>query len=71
LAGIRREKEAFESLIKERGSMFITLNDERKDGPNDVIIKTISSRRAGGRRELNTEPSRVRSNPSKAAQRKT
>ena len=43
--------------------MLITLTEEYKDGPNDVIIKTISSRRAGGRRELNTEPSRVRSNP--------
>ena len=42
--------------------MLITLTDEPKDGPNDVIIKTISSRRAGGRRELNTEPSRVRCN---------
>ena len=41
--------------------MLFTLNDERKDGPNDAIIKTISTRRAGGRRELNTEPSRVRS----------
>lgn len=41
--------------------MLFTLTDERKDGPNDAIIKTISSRRAGGRRELNTEPSRVRS----------
>ena len=82
LAGIRREKEAFERLIKERGvcvvvvgfyhllitsmiiffqSMLFTLTDDRKDGPNDAIIKTISSRRAGGRRELNTEPSRVRS----------
>ena len=40
--------------------MLITLTDERKDGPNDAIIKTISTRRAGGRRELNTEPSRVR-----------
>jgi DNA excision repair protein ERCC-4 len=42
--------------------MLIILTDERKDGPNDVIIKTISSRRAGSRRELNTEPSRVRCN---------
>ena len=41
--------------------MLFTLTDERRDGPNDAIIKTISSRRAGGRRELNTEPSRVRS----------
>lgn len=42
--------------------MLFTLTDDRKDGPNDAIIKTISSRRAGGRRELNTEPSQVRNN---------
>ena len=41
-------------------SMLITLTEERRDGPNDAIIKTISSRRAGGRRELNMEPSQVR-----------
>jgi len=38
--------------------MLITLVEERRDG-SDAIIKTISSRLAGGRRELNTEPSRV------------
>ncbi|KIM47303.1 hypothetical protein M413DRAFT_440752 [Hebeloma cylindrosporum] len=58
LAGIRREKNSFERLIKERGSMLITLVEERRDG-SDAVIKTISSRLAGGRRELNTEPSRV------------
>ncbi|KAG6890517.1 hypothetical protein C0995_007716 [Termitomyces sp. Mi166 len=59
LAGIRREKDAFERLIKERGSMLLLLFEERRDSPNDAMIKTISTRIAGGRRELNTQPSQV------------
>ncbi|KAJ3515568.1 hypothetical protein NLJ89_g1672 [Agrocybe chaxingu] len=61
LAAIRKEKNSFERLIKERGSMLITLVEDRREGSgtNDALIKTISSRVAGGRRELNTEPSRV------------
>ncbi|KAF9561500.1 hypothetical protein CPC08DRAFT_707327 [Agrocybe pediades] len=58
LAAIRREKNSFERLIKERGSMLITLVEDRRESDN-TIIKTISSRLAGGRRELNKEPSRV------------
>ncbi|KAG7444880.1 uncharacterized protein BT62DRAFT_981292 [Guyanagaster necrorhizus] len=52
LAGIRREKESFERLIRERG-------DPKKASSSDEIIKTISTRIAGGRRELNKDPSRV------------
>ncbi|CAA7266441.1 unnamed protein product [Cyclocybe aegerita] len=61
LAAIRKEKNSFERLIKERGSMLITLVEDRREGSsaNDALIKTISSRVAGGRRELNMEPSRV------------
>ncbi|KAF8186802.1 hypothetical protein BJ912DRAFT_453061 [Pholiota molesta] len=59
LAGIRKEKDSFERLIKERGSMLITLTENRRESGDDAIIKTISSRLAGGRKELNTEPSRV------------
>ncbi|KAG6896228.1 hypothetical protein C0992_009623 [Termitomyces sp. T32_za158] len=59
LAGIRREKDAFERLIKERGSMLLPLFEERKDSTSDAMIKTISTRIAGGRRELNTQPSQV------------
>jgi|ERR1700692_3352383 DNA excision repair protein ERCC-4 len=79
LAGIRREKQSFERLIKERGvctdtiflraeclsmnsqSMLIPIMEERTAGASvgDAIIKTISSRIAGGRKELNKEPSRV------------
>jgi DNA excision repair protein ERCC-4 len=82
LAGLRREKESFERLIKERGvriktlyvgnthfiylfitqSMLLPIMEERTAGASvgDAIIKTISSRIAGGRKELNKEPSRVR-----------
>ncbi|KAF8639006.1 hypothetical protein AX17_001785 [Amanita inopinata Kibby_2008] len=59
LAGIRKEKESFERLIKERATMLLPILEERREGAGNEIIKTISSRIAGGRRELNTEPSRV------------
>ncbi|KZT25479.1 hypothetical protein NEOLEDRAFT_1178275 [Neolentinus lepideus HHB14362 ss-1] len=59
LLGLRREKDAFERLIKERGSMLMPILEERRPGTNDAMIKTISSRIAGGRKELNKEPSRV------------
>ncbi|KAF8060702.1 hypothetical protein FPV67DRAFT_1511184 [Lyophyllum atratum] len=59
LAGIRREKESFERLIKERGSMLLPLFEERRDASSDAMIQTISSRIAGGRRELSTQPSQV------------
>ncbi|KAG6830270.1 hypothetical protein H0H92_001536 [Tricholoma furcatifolium] len=59
LAGIRREKDAFEKLIKERGSMLLPLFEDRREGNNEAIIKTISSRIAGGRREISTQPSQV------------
>lgn len=81
LAGIRREKDSFERLIKERGvrqtsllptcttinlrvfqSMLLPILEDRSaaSSTGDAIIKTISSRIAGGRKELNKEPSRVR-----------
>ncbi|KAG8694657.1 hypothetical protein FRC09_009707 [Ceratobasidium sp. 395] len=61
LAGQRREKNAFESLIREKGSMVLTLEDPRHGlGPSDAVIRTISSRIAGGGiREVNSEPPRV------------
>ncbi|CAE7073980.1 unnamed protein product [Rhizoctonia solani] len=61
LAGQRREKDAFESLIKEKGNMVLTLEDPRRGyNPNDSAIRTISSRIAGGGlREINAEPPRV------------
>ncbi|THH13224.1 hypothetical protein EW146_g6966 [Bondarzewia mesenterica] len=61
LAGLRREKEAFERLIKERGTMLMPIIEDHRAGTEagEAMIKTISSRMAGGRREVSTEPSRV------------
>ncbi|KAF8649572.1 hypothetical protein AX16_005734 [Volvariella volvacea WC 439] len=59
LAAIRREKSAFENLIKERGSMLLPIFDDTRQASNDSMIKTISSRLAGGRRELSKGPSQV------------
>ncbi|KAJ3996766.1 hypothetical protein F5050DRAFT_1757129 [Lentinula boryana] len=59
LAGIRREKDSFERLIKERGSMLLPILEDQRTTENDAIIKTISSRIAGGRRELNVVSSQV------------
>ncbi|KAJ6573223.1 hypothetical protein B0H10DRAFT_2168607 [Mycena sp. CBHHK59/15] len=56
LAGMRKEKESFQRLIKERGVCVIHLAT-RGDGRDEAIIKTISTRIAGGRRELSKEPS--------------
>ncbi|KAF9441286.1 hypothetical protein P691DRAFT_684433 [Macrolepiota fuliginosa MF-IS2] len=61
LAAIRKEKEAFERLVRERGSMLLTIEERREPGSasGENMIKTISTRLAGGRRELSKEPSRV------------
>ncbi|KAF9269268.1 hypothetical protein L218DRAFT_917010 [Marasmius fiardii PR-910] len=60
LAGIRREKDSFERLIKERGSMLLPiLEDRTRSENNDAMVKTISTRLAGGRRELKSAPSQV------------
>ncbi|KAI0666914.1 hypothetical protein C8Q78DRAFT_983512 [Trametes maxima] len=59
LTGLRREKESFERLIRERGSMLMPILEERTSAAGDAIIKTISTRMAGGRKEISTEPSRV------------
>ncbi|KAL0568405.1 DNA repair protein RAD16 [Marasmius crinis-equi] len=59
LAGIRREKDSFERLIKERGSMLLPILEDRRATENDAMIKTISSRVAGGRREISKTPSQV------------
>ncbi|KAJ7459996.1 hypothetical protein B0H11DRAFT_2284502 [Mycena galericulata] len=59
LAGIRKEKDSFQRLIKERGSMLLPIFEDRGDGRGEAIIKTISTRIAGGRRELTKEPSQI------------
>ncbi|ETW75057.1 hypothetical protein HETIRDRAFT_127022 [Heterobasidion irregulare TC 32-1] len=61
LAGLRREKDAFERLIKERGTMLMPIIEDHRAGTEagEAMIKTISTRVAGGRKEVSTEPSKV------------
>ncbi|KAH9934024.1 uncharacterized protein BXZ73DRAFT_89675 [Epithele typhae] len=59
LTGLRREKDSFERLIRERGSMLMPIHEERGSVANDALIRTISTRMAGGRKEVSTEPARV------------
>ncbi|KAF9221255.1 hypothetical protein BS17DRAFT_270634 [Gyrodon lividus] len=61
LAGLRREKESFERLIKERGSMLLPIYEDKGVGSKtgEQMIKTISTRLAGGRKELSTQTSQV------------
>ncbi|THG93822.1 hypothetical protein EW026_g7520 [Hermanssonia centrifuga] len=60
LFGVGREKDAFERLIKERGSMLLPIMEERRLSENaDSVIKTISTRIAGGRKEVSAEPYQV------------
>ncbi|TDL21605.1 hypothetical protein BD410DRAFT_815247 [Rickenella mellea] len=57
LAGLRREKDSFERLIKEKGSMLLPILDQ-PGRTGDALIKTISTRIAGGK-EASVEPSQV------------
>ncbi|KAK7042132.1 ERCC4 domain-containing protein [Favolaschia claudopus] len=60
LAGIRKEKDSFQRLIKERATMVLPIFEERAaNSRGEAIIKTISTRIAGGRREVTTEPAQV------------
>jgi len=49
LSSARREKDAFTKLIKERGSMSITLDTVNLD-PQEAFLRTINTRIAGGGR---------------------
>ncbi|KAI6126207.1 hypothetical protein EV401DRAFT_2226317 [Pisolithus croceorrhizus] len=59
LAALRREKDSFERLIKERGAMLNPVFEDQRPKAADQFIRTISSRLAGGRKELGTQPSQV------------
>ncbi|KAI9572539.1 hypothetical protein HD554DRAFT_2202904 [Boletus coccyginus] len=62
LAALRREKESFERLIKERGVRgfpYIQITHSLGSKTGEQIIKSISSRLAGGRKELSTQASQV------------
>ncbi|KIV85082.1 hypothetical protein PV11_00817 [Exophiala sideris] len=50
LSAVRREKEAFTRLIKERGSMAVTLTDAGNIDPQEAFLRTVNTRIAGGGR---------------------
>ncbi|KAG9001898.1 hypothetical protein FRB94_004430 [Tulasnella sp. JGI-2019a] len=58
LAGQRREKDAFERLIKERGSMLIPIYDDTRSDSTEKLV-TVSSRIGGGQNSVLVEPPRV------------
>lgn len=59
LSAVRREKDAFARLIRERGNMALTINSTLLD-PQESFLRTINTRIAGGGRLAATEqPPRV------------
>ena len=50
LSAVRREKDAFSRLIREKGSMAITLNDAGPLDPQEQFLRTVNTRIAGGGR---------------------
>ena len=60
LSAVRREKDAFTRLIKERANMALTLNTNANMAPEESFLRTINTRIAGGGRLAATaEPPRV------------
>lgn len=62
LASVRREKDAFTKLIKERASMSLvmTVDPHGIEDPQDAFLRTVNTRIAGGGRLAATaEPPRV------------
>ncbi|KAF2737514.1 DNA repair endonuclease XPF [Polyplosphaeria fusca] len=59
LSAVRREKDAFGRLIRERGNMALTLNNSNL-APEETFLRTINTRIAGGGRlAATTQPPRV------------
>ncbi|OCK84720.1 MUS38-like protein [Lepidopterella palustris CBS 459.81] len=59
LSAVRREKDAFTKLIRERGNMAITLTSATLD-PQESFLRTVNTRIAGGGRLAATaQPPRV------------
>ncbi|KAF1944180.1 DNA repair endonuclease XPF [Clathrospora elynae] len=60
LSAVRREKDAFTRLIKERANMALTINSTANLAPEEAFLRTINTRIAGGGRlAATTEPPRV------------
>lgn len=50
LSAVRREKDAFTKLIRERGSMAVTITDAGPVDPQEAFLRTVNTRIAGGGR---------------------
>ncbi|KIV90867.1 hypothetical protein PV10_05473 [Exophiala mesophila] len=50
LSAVRREKDAFTKLIRERGSMAVTLTETGTVDPQEAFLRTVNTRIAGGGR---------------------
>lgn len=50
LSAVRKEKDAFTKLIRERGSMALTMDDRRTGTQEEQFLRTINTRIAGGGR---------------------
>ncbi|SPO26665.1 related to RAD1 - component of the nucleotide excision repairosome [Ustilago trichophora] len=62
LSALRREKESFERLIREKSMMALPLSADGRPIAEDAdqrFLRTISSRVAGGQRSATTEPPRI------------
>ncbi|KAF1963186.1 DNA repair endonuclease XPF [Byssothecium circinans] len=60
LSSVRREKDAFTRLIRERGNMAMTINPNANLAPEESFLRTINTRIAGGGRlAATTQPPRV------------
>jgi DNA excision repair protein ERCC-4 len=61
LSAVRKEKDAFTRLIREKGNMALVIqNDMAVEDPQEFFLRTINTRIAGGGRVAATaEPPRV------------
>ncbi|KDN53411.1 hypothetical protein K437DRAFT_265777 [Tilletiaria anomala UBC 951] len=62
LSSIRREKESFEKLIREKSSMVLPLRADGRpaeQSADDRLLRTINSRIAGGQRTATSERPRI------------
>ncbi|KAH7103448.1 hypothetical protein BKA62DRAFT_696946 [Auriculariales sp. MPI-PUGE-AT-0066] len=59
LTSIRKEKDAFERIIKERASMLAIIGEDVRHSRGDAIVQQLSTRLAGGGRVIEKEPPRI------------
>jgi DNA excision repair protein ERCC-4 len=60
LSAVRKEKDAFTRLIREKGNMALVIQPDAIEDPQEFFLRTINTRIAGGGRIMATaEPPRV------------